>query len=66
MDEYKKIGIKTVTCSNITAVVNKGTKESKSLTLTCAKNGDSEGFEELIYAVGRHANLTGLSMNLYR
>jgi glutathione reductase (NADPH) len=74
MDEYKKIGIKTVTHANITKVVNSGTKDAKSLSLHCSNADEdfggklsfsliySTGFEELIYAVGRHANLKNLSI----
>ncbi|KAL3900822.1 MAG: hypothetical protein SGCHY_001074 [Lobulomycetales sp.] len=62
-EEYQKMGIKTITCANITSVTNKGTEESKSLFLHCANaEQDFGGFDELIYAVGRNANVAKLNL----
>ncbi|KAJ3240709.1 hypothetical protein HDU81_002900 [Chytriomyces hyalinus] len=69
MDFYAKSGIKIVTCSSATKVENKGTDLQKNLSITYAKKSGGavstevlDGFEELIWAVGREANTESLNL----
>jgi len=68
MEEYKNIGLKIVSCSNIGKVENKSTESGKK-SLSLLVNHDSgssevhEGFEEIIYAVGREANTEPLNLS---
>ncbi|KAJ3137208.1 Glutathione reductase [Physocladia obscura] len=78
-DTYTKMGIKIVNFSEISAIANTGTALKKSLTISVERrlNGSSvattevlDGFEELVWAVGREANtellnlgVTGVTLN---
>ncbi|RKO88523.1 hypothetical protein BDK51DRAFT_23619 [Blyttiomyces helicus] len=67
MAEYQKAGIKIVTCSSITNVENKGDNLKKSLSITVDNKTTGtqsvlEGFEEIIFAIGRKANVEKLNL----
>ncbi|TPX32197.1 glutathione-disulfide reductase [Synchytrium microbalum] len=67
MDEYKRAGIKIVINSQVVKTENLGTEENKNLRLTVhdsEKNTDTilEGFEDIIFAVGRAANVEELGL----
>ncbi|KAI9330376.1 hypothetical protein DFJ73DRAFT_91161 [Zopfochytrium polystomum] len=74
MTMYTKAGVKIVNCSTISSVENKTSAAElasgkKSLTLKVAKTGVEaletfEGFEELIWAVGREANVEPLNIGV--
>ncbi|KAI8615903.1 hypothetical protein BC830DRAFT_1063916 [Chytriomyces sp. MP71] len=68
-DQYIKAGVKIVTCANATQIVNKGTDAEKSLSITLKRvqNGVEslevlDGFQELVWAVGRDANTEKLNL----
>ncbi|TPX52828.1 glutathione-disulfide reductase [Synchytrium endobioticum] len=69
MDEYRKAGIKIVTDSKFHSIENLSTENNLSKNLKCAvedtlKNSTSsyEGFEEVLFAIGRESNVDGLGI----
>ncbi|KAJ1569203.1 hypothetical protein HK096_003891 [Nowakowskiella sp. JEL0078] len=66
LESYKNLGINIITKSKITKVENRS-NESKDLIITVETLGEEgsknfEGFEELIWAVGRDANVGPLNL----
>lgn len=67
MEEYEKAGLKIVKCSTITKVENKGDDVKKSLTLSVVKGNETvlmDGFEEVVFAIGRKANTKDLNLDV--
>jgi glutathione reductase (NADPH) len=75
MDEYKKMGINIVCCSNVAKIENKSSNLSdpnqKNLTLHVElQDGEKtimetmEGYQEFIWAVGRSANTSPLNLGV--
>ncbi|KAJ3112831.1 hypothetical protein HDU96_004132 [Phlyctochytrium bullatum] len=70
MEEYKKAGVKVVCCSSITKVENlSNVAGTKNLTLhvldkDTVTTSVATGFEELIWAVGREANVEPLNLEV--
>ena len=65
MEEYEKMGIKVVKCATISKVENTGTSDKKNLKLhlkTSSGLSELDGFEELIWAIGREANTEPLNL----
>lgn len=76
MEEYVKQGMTFVTCANITKVENEGTKEDKRLRVFAERNAgggasaataasvieEHDGFEEIVFAVGRIPNTEPLNL----
>ncbi|KAJ3346869.1 Glutathione reductase [Entophlyctis luteolus] len=70
MEQYTKSGIKIVNFSEIQEIKNVGTDLKKSLTFTVKRRIDGgaatteilEGFEELVWAVGREPNTEPLNL----
>ncbi|KAI8842136.1 hypothetical protein BC829DRAFT_401723 [Chytridium lagenaria] len=71
LEEYKRVGVNVVCCSSIRGVENLAAmgSEKKNLALHVLDKDNltttvEEGFEELIWAVGREANVEALGLDV--
>ncbi|KAI8998384.1 hypothetical protein BC832DRAFT_565622 [Gaertneriomyces semiglobifer] len=69
MNEYVKSGLDVVKCSSISKVENHGTESAKRLVLSSECREDNtktvhEGYEEIIFAIGRKANTKPLNLEV--
>lgn len=70
MEEYRKSGIKIVESSKLLKLENQGTAGHKLLNVSVERMVEGaivqeqhEGFEEMIFAIGRKANTEGLGLD---
>ncbi|KND02568.1 glutathione-disulfide reductase [Spizellomyces punctatus DAOM BR117] len=69
MEEYEKSGLKIIKCSTIRKVENKGDNLKKNLTFSVENKdtnsfGDFDGFEEVLFAIGRKASTDSLNLGV--